>query len=109
MLLSHKKNNLIRVGAHPNCHDMRSGVHPGQVATLLHNQHRDRQPFTLTIKPMANSESPTSLTRMALECVKKLEDLQRTHNGRTCKLPCLAADLGLLSVSVSHVLSDYFQ
>lgn len=46
------------------------------------------QPFTLTLTPMGNLESPINLTCMFLVCWRKPQYPERTHagTGRTCKL-----------------------
>ncbi len=41
--------------------------------------YRDKQPFTLTVTPTGNLESPVNLTHTSLDCGKKTEYLEGTH------------------------------
>ena len=60
----------------------RSGVHPGQVVSQSRQlTHRDRQPFTLTVTPLGNLETPINLTSMYLDCGRKPEHPEKTHAG----------------------------
>lgn len=57
-------------GANPNCHRVRGRVHLGHVASMSHGQHRETQPFTLTV----NLESNNLTLCMFLDFVRKPQD-----------------------------------